>query len=244
MNTHTKRTIMLIAAVVAAVVLAGCAAVPTAQPAPITAATAAPAEVTMMPSPTRLASPARTPTPAAVMQVETQAALDLARRLNVPAERVELVSANRTEMPAGSLGCGPTEGVGQPALIIGDEIVLRAGGLEYTYRSDGRRLVPCSPAAFPGGRDPQPLAGSRPAEFSAQNAALDELAKRLGVPKSSIKVILAEAVEWPDASLGCAKPGMMYAQVITPGYRIVLEAGGKRYEYHTGREGRATWCER
>jgi hypothetical protein len=241
---------MLVAGVMAAVVLAGCAAVPTmqpasaAQPVPTASATRALVEVTMMPAPSRPATPAGTLAPGAVMQVETQAALDLARRLNVPVERVELISVNRTEMPVGSLGCGPTESVGQPALIIGDEIILRAGGQEYTYRSDGRRLVPCSPAAFPGGRDPQPLAGSRPAEFSAQNAALDDLAQRLGIAKSSIRVIQAEAVEWPDASLGCPKPGMMYAQVITPGYRIVLQANGKRYEYHTGRGAAVVLCEK
>ncbi|MCX6030200.1 MAG: hypothetical protein NT169_13010 [Chloroflexi bacterium] len=244
MNTHYRKTIMLVVGVVATVVLAGCTAVPAGQPVPTTSATRAPVEVTTLPSPSRQVTPAGTPAPGAVMQVETQAALDLAGRLNVPAERVELISVNRTEMPTGSLGCGPTDGVGQPGLIIGDEIILRAGGLEYTYRSDGRRLVPCSPAAFPGGRDSQPLAGSRPAEFNAQNAALDDLAQRLGIAKSGIQVIQAEAVEWPDASLGCSKPGRMYAQVITPGYRIVLEAAGKRYEYHSGRGTHIVSCEK
>jgi hypothetical protein len=162
--------------------------------------------------------------------------------LNVPADQVEVVSVEKTEMPVGSLGCGPTGGVEQPGIIIGDEIVLAAGGQEYTYRSDGRRLVPCSPAAFPGGREPASLAGSSSAELEAQTAALNDLAERLSVAKSAIKIVRAEAMQWPDASLGCPQPGMMYAQVITPGYRIVLEANGKHYEYHTGRGARVVLC--
>ena len=58
-----------------------------------------------------------------------------------------------------------------------------------------------------------------------------------GLPKSDIKVVSVEAVQWPDTSLGCPQPDMMYAQVVTPGYRIILEAGGQVYEYHSAGAG-------
>lgn len=48
-----------------------------------------------------------------------------------------------------------------------------------------------------------------------------------------VQVLQATAQQWRDASLGCPRPGMMYAQVITPGYLIEVKAGGKVYEYHT-----------
>ncbi len=48
-----------------------------------------------------------------------------------------------------------------------------------------------------------------------------------------------EAVDWSDASLGCPEPGQVYAQVITPGYRVLLEAAGKEYEVHTDQIGRS-----
>jgi len=51
-------------------------------------------------------------------------------------------------------------------------------------------------------------------------------------------------VEWSDASLGCPKPGFAYAQVITPGYRIVLTAGQQQYEYHTDKSRAVVLCER
>ena len=67
-----------------------------------------------------------------------------------------------------------------------------------------------------------------------RDLALTDLAAKLGVTPAEITVKAVEPIEWPDASLGCPQSGMMYAQVITPGYRIVLEVNGKSYEYHTG----------
>jgi hypothetical protein len=57
-----------------------------------------------------------------------------------------------------------------------------------------------------------------------------------------VRLIRVEAREWSDASLGCPKPGQMYAQVITPGYLVVLEAGGQRLEYHTDAGRRVELC--
>lgn len=52
-----------------------------------------------------------------------------------------------------------------------------------------------------------------------------------------VTVVSTEQVEWSNASLGCPQPDMMYAQVITPGYRIILEANGQTYQYHSGLDG-------
>lgn len=66
----------------------------------------------------------------------------------------------------------------------------------------------------------------------ATAASIADLSQQLGIPADSITVVEARAVTWPDASLGCPQPGMAYAQVLTPGYRVVLEAGGQTYDYH------------
>jgi hypothetical protein len=47
----------------------------------------------------------------------------------------------------------------------------------------------------------------------------------------------AEAVLWPDACLDAAEPGEICAQVVTPGYRIIIERGGQRVEYHADLRG-------
>ena len=68
------------------------------------------------------------------------------------------------------------------------------------------------------------------------NLAKGDLARRLGVGVEEVTLVSAEAVEWPDASLGNPQQGMVYAQVITPGYKIILSAGGQEYEYHSDQE--------
>ena len=49
------------------------------------------------------------------------------------------------------------------------------------------------------------------------------------------RVVAVTAVDWPDTCLGVRTPGRVCAQVVTPGYRIIVEASGKRIEYHTDR---------
>jgi hypothetical protein len=50
-------------------------------------------------------------------------------------------------------------------------------------------------------------------------------------------LVEAEAVLWPDACLDAAEPGEICAQVVTPGYRIIIERGGQPTEYHTDLRG-------
>ena len=72
--------------------------------------------------------------------------------------------------------------------------------------------------------------------------AIEDLATRQGMDRSQVIVENVETVEWRDSSLGCPQPGMMYAQVITPGFRIVLELDGVRYSYHADLNRRVTLC--
>lgn len=60
--------------------------------------------------------------------------------------------------------------------------------------------------------------------------AKHDLAKRLNVDEGSIKVSVSDK-DFPDMSLGAATNGEMSAQMISSGWQINLEAGGKPYEY-------------
>ena len=69
------------------------------------------------------------------------------------------------------------------------------------------------------------------------------LAQALNVPPGQVAIDRVEQVEWRDASIGCAQAGMMYAQVITPGFRAVATVAGQRKEVHTDMTGRAVICD-
>jgi hypothetical protein len=72
---------------------------------------------------------------------------------------------------------------------------------------------------------------------------LDDLSARLGSSRELIQVLAAEAIVWNDGSLGCPKPGEFYTEALVPGYRVVLESGGKQYSYHASEKGYFFLCE-
>jgi hypothetical protein len=70
-----------------------------------------------------------------------------------------------------------------------------------------------------------------------------DLANRQAVAVEEIILLETMAVEWSDSSLDCPQPGIDYLQVITPGYRIVLQVNDQSYEYHTNRDAYFVYCE-
>jgi hypothetical protein len=92
-----------------------------------------------------------------------------------------------------------------------------------------------SPLPEPGTSPISPL----PSPPTPAAAAGAYLASELGITPQEVTVLTSEPVEWPDASLGCPQPGMMYAQVITPGYSFLLDAAGKQYTIHTDLTGQS-----
>ncbi|MBI2866075.1 MAG: hypothetical protein HYX99_01770 [Chloroflexi bacterium] len=96
-----------------------------------------------------------------------------------------------------------------------------------------------------GGSTPTPPLGTRvvpPGSSDQVVIAMADLARRLGISATQVSLAGVEAVDWPDTSLGCPQPGMAYAQVITPGYRILLSATGQTYEYHSDRSSQVVLC--
>ncbi|HEY4691397.1 MAG TPA: hypothetical protein VIK33_18965 [Anaerolineae bacterium] len=75
------------------------------------------------------------------------------------------------------------------------------------------------------------------------NSVIDDLAHRTGIDRQSIEVVGAQAVVWNDGSLGCAKPGEMYTQAPVDGYRVILRADSKNYDYRLSDTGFFFLCE-
>jgi hypothetical protein len=72
--------------------------------------------------------------------------------------------------------------------------------------------------------------------------ATSDAARRASVSRDAVEVVSAAPVTWPDGALGCPQPGMTYTQALVPGYRIVLRAGGKEFNYHVGGRGGPMFC--
>lgn len=59
---------------------------------------------------------------------------------------------------------------------------------------------------------------------------------------ADLQVLVGEAVTWPDGSLGCPEPGMMYTQALIDGYQIVVSDGTTELDYRVGEGGGFRLC--
>jgi hypothetical protein len=114
-------------------------------------------------------------------------------------------------------------------------------------------VTACAQATEPGGnpaatptletptQEPtQPSPTAAPTEVSpapAQAAAVQALSVKYKIPSDQITIVSTEAVTWPDGCLGVVITGMMCTDVVTEGYRIIMEANGQQYEFHTNLDG-------
>src|SRR3990172_6079534 len=88
------------------------------------------------------------------------------------------------------------------------------------------------PTAFPS---PLVIVSTDPTDQDKyMEMAINDLASKLKVDRSLIELTKVTAQTFGNTSLGCPKPGMMYAQVLTPGYTIELMYLDKTYTYHAG----------
>lgn len=161
--------------------------------------------------------PAAPPAALSAKAVQT-ARQTLAQQLGVSPDQLEVFSVEERDFPNRCLGL-PQEGEACAEVIVsGYQGVILGEGVQYEFRvsEDGSIL-----RFLPG------------AALSAQQL----LAAQLGILPEDVRILSFERVDWPDACLGIQTPGLMCAQVITPGFRVILEAEGKRYEFHTDLSG-------
>lgn len=157
-----------------------------------------------------------------------EAKRDLSERLGIPVEDINVISVEEVEWRDSSLGCPQPGSASLTVITPGYLILLEAEGQEYEYHADHKRVVTCDEPQPP--YRPEPAQGTESQLVAASKA---DLSQRLDASNSDIKVASVEAKEWSDASLGCPQEGMMYAQVITQGYRIILSVDGQTYDYRT-----------
>jgi hypothetical protein len=144
---------------------------------------------------------------------------------------------------AGSAACakeppaaGPVEG-SEPSQNAGERPASEQVPSGISPRSKQPRRVPQTAEA----RVDIPATNVElPAQLRA--SVIADAARRAGVSESAVVVRGSEEIQFPDGSLGCPQPGMMYTQMVIPGYRVVVQAGGKTFDYRATRDGEPGIC--
>ncbi|GAB4581104.1 MAG: hypothetical protein Fur0022_38510 [Anaerolineales bacterium] len=166
------------------------------------------------------------PTPTASNPVANLAREALAVQLGLPADSIAVQSIEAVDWPNGCLGIDYKDTACTEAIVPGYRLILQANGDAYEYRSnlDGTLLLLAEPIV------------TTP-DNAVEEIARAALALQLGIAQDTITLISIEAVDWPDGCLGINLTDIACAAVITPGYRIILQANGQTYEYHSNKDG-------
>ena len=170
---------------------------------------------------------------------------DLVQTAGAAADDIILVNTEEVEWGDTSLGCPHPDEMYAQMITPGYVIVLESGGATYDFHTGADPegpLVQCTEDGTPAGVAAVPT--EEPEEETQMDAddvlprlierATEDLMQATSAESDAISVVSTEEVEWSDTSLGCQEPNKMYAQMITPGYLIVLESDGNTYDYHTG----------
>ena len=88
----------------------------------------------------------------------------------------------------------------------------------------------------------QPGAGNTVTLAALEDALRDDALRFWpGLQRPQLQVS-AEALTWPDGSLGCPQPGRAYTQALVAGWRLVVRGPGHQAVYHASQRGAWLLC--
>lgn len=226
MRLQMSRTVLMGALSVIALVASACATLP-----PVMGGTPAPSSEPATGGTTT--PPASSGGVAAVNEIARQA---LAQQLGVPVDNIRVLSSGAVDWPNGCLGIQKPGVMCTDAIVPGYQVILEVDGKQYEVRTN---LTGSTALVAPEG------SSGRAGEFpAAAQLARGQAAADLGMELGQITIVAAEPAEWPDACLGQPDPTEMCAQMITPGYRVTLDANGTEVVYRTDESGKSIRRER
>ena len=200
-------------------ILMVCAMVMTACATPAAPAATATLMPTMIPTPL----PTATHIAVDLTPAQKAAVASVAQSLGAASQDITIKSTESVTWPDGCMGVRTIGLLCTKNQVPGFRIVVSAGGKDYEVHTnqDGSAVAP-EQAVQAGG--------------PAEQVAIRQLANNLGIPDIQVTVASSTLIEWPDSCLGVTQQGVMCAQVVTPGYLLVLDAAGNQFEYHTNQD--------
>lgn len=198
-------------------------------------------------TPTILDSPTLPPQPA-VLTVEQQGTLaqqSLATQLRRDPTTITLVKVEPKEWADASLGCPDPAMMYAQMLTPGALVTLNDGSQDYAVHTSADGFAVLCENGKPIELITSSSQENPPMDPIATNGAIVTAlhAAEFGVELTTISVVSDQAVTWASGAKGCPQPDMMYTTVLTPGFQVVIEQGGKQYFYHSGSDRQFFRCE-
>lgn len=164
-------------------------------------------------------------------QAAQRAVQKLAAQLQIPETEIAVTNTEPRTWTDSSLGCGKPGTVALTVITEGHAITLTARGEPYRVHVSNSNAVICKPAKFMRKELRRPSHGRGLEAITAM--ARDDLARRLGVAASEVRVVRSQPKEFADSGLGCPRQGETLLAGPVPGFRMTLQHAQRTYMYHT-----------
>lgn len=155
-----------------------------------------------------------------------------------------LLSIKDVEWSNPSLGC-PEPGFFYPQVIVPGYLVsiLYQEKVYPVHMSDKRSVICLNNKKS---NDKNKLMKSKKLDDFKRESILvktrKDFQKRTGIPNNEIKVVAVKSAVWADSALGCPERGKVYDENKVKGFRIIIEARGRQYTYHTDDDKKIIAC--
>jgi hypothetical protein len=182
------------------------------------------------------------------LALETAARDRLAQHLGVQPGALSLLRSDPREWPSTALGCPDPGQVYAEYIVPGFLMEFSDGSTSYAVHTSLSER-PGEPMVYCDAQRPVDLSldaappTSDPAAQAMVELARQDLANELEIDAAEVTVMTVSPIEWPDSSLGCPQPDASYLQVLTPGFKIELQALGQLYTYHTDQQSVLVRCQ-
>ncbi|MEO0844586.1 MAG: hypothetical protein AAF063_37855, partial [Cyanobacteria bacterium J06643_5] len=90
---------------------------------------------------------------------------------------------------------------------------------------------------------PIPNSTNNKLPVAVKSAVLSDAAKLVSKPVAALRITQAEKQSWGDSCLGLASEGTVCAQVIVPGWKVVVNDGLRDLVYRTDNKGKQVQLE-
>lgn len=180
----------------------------------------------------------KAPTTSLPTNLVPNAQKQLANALNIAESEIQILSVQQDQWPNACLGLAQTGETCAQVVTPGWKVIVDVAGQQYEIRANQDGSVIRYQMLGGNQATPTPYDGNQgnmvpPALQSAQQQLINEL----GVVASQVKIVQIEQVNWPNACLGLAQPGETCAQVVTPGWKAVVDVSGQQYEIRANQDG-------
>jgi hypothetical protein len=170
---------------------------------------------------------------------EQERAIDVAKNkiakdLKIQTEELQVVSIEPHTWPNSGLGCAAPGSMAAQVITPGYIIKFNAASKKYIVHATDTYAVRCEHDMLL--RNPRAVSVPLKNLDAMIDKAKADLAEKLRVQPSTIRMLRFTPMEWPDTSMECVVTGEAIEQKVTRGYRIALNHAGRTYVYHTDME--------